>query len=78
MDEGYLLHMSGKCVRPVSDQITDGVELGLYSHDQCYGHKFGFTKGGSLKHLSSGKCIQPRDEVRYVFVSCLMKVECTC
>ncbi|CAB3978528.1 sushi, von Willebrand factor type A, EGF and pentraxin domain-containing 1-like [Paramuricea clavata] len=60
LDDGYLLHTSGKCVKPVSGRITDGVELGLY--DNCNGHKFGFTKGGSLKHLGSGKCIQPRDE----------------
>ena len=61
LDDGYLLHTSGKCVKPVSDRISDGVELGLY--DNCNGHKFGFTKGGSIKHLGSGKCIQPREEV---------------
>ena len=66
LDDGYLLHTSGKCVKPVSGRITDGVELGLY--DNCNGHKFGFTKGGSLKHLGSGKCIQPRDEVCHLLV----------
>ena len=66
LDDGYLLHVSGKCVKPVSNRISDGVELGLY--DDCDGHKFGFTKGGSIKHLGSGKCIQPRDEVCGVFL----------
>lgn len=66
IQENYLWHTSEKCVKPVSDQVSDGVELGLY--DNCEGHKFGFTKGGSLKHLSSGKCVQSRDEVYSLFV----------
>jgi hypothetical protein len=61
LKDGYLRHVSGKCVRPVSGRISDGVELGLY--DNCNGHKFGFTKGGSIKHLGSGKCIQTKEEV---------------
>ena len=60
LDDGYLWHNSGKCVKPTG-RVVDGVELALY--DNCHGHKFGFTKGGSIKHLGSGKCIQPTAEV---------------
>ena len=49
---------------PVSGQINDGVELGLF--DDCRGDKFGFTQGGSLRHLGSRKCIQPGDEVGHL------------
>lgn len=49
-------------MKPVSDQITDGVELAIYG-DCDENHRFGVTNGGSLRHLGSGKCIQPADEV---------------
>ena len=49
-------------MKPVSGQITDGVELAIYE-DCDENHRFGMTKGGSIRHLGSGKCIQPADEV---------------
>ncbi|XP_048580608.1 uncharacterized protein LOC5507741 isoform X2 [Nematostella vectensis] len=58
LDNGYLMHTpSGKCVRPTGS-VVDGVLLGLYS--SCNGHKFSFTKGGSLQHVGSRKCVIPK------------------
>ena len=51
-------------MKAVSDQISDGVELAIYE-DCDENHRFGMTKGGSIRHLGSGKCIQPADEVFY-------------
>ena len=70
-DDGYLYHVGQeKCVKPVSDKITDGVELAIYE-DCDVNHRFGMTKGGSLRHLGSGKCIQPADEVLISLCNCV-------
>ena len=60
-------------MKPVSDKITDGVELAIYE-DCDVNHRFGMTKGGSLRHLGSGKCIQPADEVLISLCNCV----CVC
>ena len=66
--DGYLIHTaSKKCARPVGS-LVDGVQLGLYS--SCAGHKFGFTKLGSLQHISSKKCVNPSSGVSF-------KMSCT-
>ena len=62
-------------MKPVSDQIVDGVELAIYG-DCDENHKFGMTKGGSLRHLGSGKCVQPADEVLMTLVFVFLFVLC--
>ncbi|KAK3707600.1 hypothetical protein QZH41_017862 [Actinostola sp. cb2023] len=58
LENGHLIHKgSGKCVAPIG-KVVDGVRLGLYSN--CAGVKFSFTKGGSLQHIGSRKCINTR------------------
>lgn len=56
-------------MKPVSGQIVDGVELAIYG-DCDKNHRFGMAKGGSLRHLGSGKCVQPAHEVlkHFIFV----------
>lgn len=51
---------SGKCAKPIG-AVTDDVVLGMYS--SCEGHKFSFTAGGSLQHIASRKCVNPKSGV---------------
>ena len=65
LENGYFKHTkSGKCVRP-KGSVTDGVKIGLYS--SCEGHQFSFTAGGSLQHVASRKCVNPRTGVSTEF-----------
>ncbi|XP_022792631.1 uncharacterized protein LOC111331727 [Stylophora pistillata] len=58
LEDGYFKHIrSGKCAKPIG-AVTEGVTLGMYS--SCDGHKFSFTAGGSLQHIASRKCVNPR------------------
>nr|XP_058970077.1 uncharacterized protein LOC131796502 [Pocillopora verrucosa] len=58
LEDGYLKHIrSGKCAKPIG-AVTDDVVLGMYS--SCEGHKFSFTAGGSLQHIASRKCVNPK------------------
>ena len=61
MENGNLIHTkSGKCAKP-KGAVADGVVLGLYS--SCGGHQFSFTAGGSLQHVGSKKCVNPKTGV---------------